>query len=158
MPASSNGSLILPLVVWNSKTPPECDISSLIVSETEKYIYTGTTSGHIIMWEFHVDDVRVVFSFSHQQQVSFYLISYSQRILFCCCCCLASKIGETSVPAHRPHGCGQLLGKGRLLEGRRAPGELQREWVTVLSFMFPCFPVYIFLLLFFNMSLTGVCV
>ena len=57
MPSSSNGSLILPLVLWDNRAP-ECHISSMIINETEKFIFTGTTSGHIIMWEFSVDEVR----------------------------------------------------------------------------------------------------
>ena len=53
---SSNGSLILPLVLWDN-VAPDCQISSLIVSESEKYVFCGTTSGHIIMWDFNVDEV-----------------------------------------------------------------------------------------------------
>ena len=56
MPSSSSGSLILPLVLWDNK-PPNCQISTMLINETEKYIFTGTTSGHIIMWEFNVDEV-----------------------------------------------------------------------------------------------------
>lgn len=60
MPSSSSGSLILPIVLWDN-IPPECHISSLMVSESEKYIFTGTTSGHLIMWDFNLDDAEKVF-------------------------------------------------------------------------------------------------
>ena len=56
--SSSNGYLILPLVLWDN-VAPDCQISSLIVSESEKYVFSGTTSGHIIMWEFNVDEVDI---------------------------------------------------------------------------------------------------
>ncbi len=56
MPHSSSNNLILPLVLWNN-TPPQFDVSSLIVNETEKYILTGTTSGHIVIWDFNLDEV-----------------------------------------------------------------------------------------------------
>jgi len=59
MPSSSNGLLILPLVLWD-KRPPDCHISSLIVSESEKYILTGTSSGHIITWDFNVNEVMII--------------------------------------------------------------------------------------------------
>jgi hypothetical protein len=29
----------------------------LIVSESEKYILTGTSSGHIITWDFNINEV-----------------------------------------------------------------------------------------------------
>jgi hypothetical protein len=54
---SSNGSLILPLVLWNDMSPVECQITSMLLNETEKLMFTGTNAGHIIMWEFSVDDV-----------------------------------------------------------------------------------------------------
>lgn len=53
---SSNSSLILPLVLWDH-VAPECHISSMAIDENEKLIFTGTTSGHIIMWEFDIDEV-----------------------------------------------------------------------------------------------------
>lgn len=56
MSSSSNGSLILPLVLWDN-IPPDCQISSIILNENEKYLFTGTTSGHIIMWDFNVDEI-----------------------------------------------------------------------------------------------------
>jgi hypothetical protein len=52
MPSSCNGSLMLPLVLWNNK-PPQLEITTLIVSESENYIFTGTVSGHIVQWEFN---------------------------------------------------------------------------------------------------------
>jgi hypothetical protein len=57
MPSSSSGSLILPVLIWDH-VPPDCQVSSLMVSETERYIFTGITSGHIIMWEFSLDEVK----------------------------------------------------------------------------------------------------
>jgi hypothetical protein len=65
MPSSSNGLLILPLVLWD-KRPPDCHISSLIVSESEKYILTGTSSGHIITWDFNINEV-IIKSFLNTQ-------------------------------------------------------------------------------------------
>jgi WD40 repeat protein len=56
MPSTSSGSLLLPVLIWDN-TPPDFQIASLMVSETEKYIFTGTTSGHIIMWDFNVDKI-----------------------------------------------------------------------------------------------------
>ena len=56
MASSSSGSLILPVLIWDN-TPPDCQISSLMVSETEKFIFTGTSTGHIIMWDFSLDEV-----------------------------------------------------------------------------------------------------
>jgi hypothetical protein len=53
---SSSGSLILPLVLWDNK-PPNCQISTMMLNETESIILTGTTSGHIIIWEFNIDEV-----------------------------------------------------------------------------------------------------
>jgi len=50
MPSSSNGTLILPLVLWDDKAH-ECHISSMILNENEQILFTCTTSGHIIMWE-----------------------------------------------------------------------------------------------------------
>ena len=58
MPSSSIGSLILPLVLWDDKAP-ECHISSMILNENEQLLFTGTTSGHIIMWEFNTDQVNI---------------------------------------------------------------------------------------------------
>ncbi len=52
------GSLILPFVLWDNR-PPNCQISTMMISETEKSIYTGTTSGHIIIWEFSVNEVKL---------------------------------------------------------------------------------------------------
>ena len=60
MPSSSNGTLILPLVLWDDKAP-ECHISSMILNENEQILFTGTTSGHIIMWEFKIDQVKIIF-------------------------------------------------------------------------------------------------
>lgn len=56
----SSGTLILPIVLWDDQAP-KCQITSLLVSESEKYMFTGTTSGHIIMWEFNVDEVKNLF-------------------------------------------------------------------------------------------------
>jgi hypothetical protein len=52
-------SLVLPLVLWDN-IAPNCNISSILINESETHIITGTTSGHIIIWEFQVDDVRIV--------------------------------------------------------------------------------------------------
>jgi hypothetical protein len=52
-------SLVLPLVLWDN-IAPNCNISSILMNESETHIITGTTSGHIIIWEFQVDDVRIV--------------------------------------------------------------------------------------------------
>ncbi len=51
MPSSGNGSLILPLALWHNEAP-DCQITTITLSETGSYIFTGTTSGHIIQWEF----------------------------------------------------------------------------------------------------------
>ncbi|CAF0723235.1 unnamed protein product [Brachionus calyciflorus] len=59
MPSTSSGSLILPIVLWDNN-PPECQISSMLINETEKYIFTGTTSGHIIIWDFNIDEITPV--------------------------------------------------------------------------------------------------
>lgn len=59
MSTSSSGSLILPLVLWDSK-PPNCQISTMMINESETYIYTGTTSGHIIIWEFSVNEITPI--------------------------------------------------------------------------------------------------
>jgi hypothetical protein len=50
--------LILPLVLWDNK-PPNCQISSMMINDSEKYIFTGTTSGHIIIWEFKTNEVTL---------------------------------------------------------------------------------------------------
>ena len=70
---SSNGSLILPLVLWDN-VAPDCQISSMIVSESEKYVFCGTTSGHIIMWDFNVDEVstRVLLNYKKNERSSTY--------------------------------------------------------------------------------------
>lgn len=56
MYSSSSGTLILPIVLWDNQAP-RCQITSLLVNENEKYLFSGTTSGHIIMWEFNIDEV-----------------------------------------------------------------------------------------------------
>ena len=52
----SSGTLILPIVLWDDQAP-KCQITSLLVSDSEKYLFSGTTSGHIIMWEFSTDEI-----------------------------------------------------------------------------------------------------
>ena len=54
-------SLVLPLVLWDN-IAPNCNISSMLINESETNIVTGTTSGHIIIWEFQIDDVASFFS------------------------------------------------------------------------------------------------
>lgn len=54
MPATN--SLVLPLVLWDN-IAPNCNLSSILINESETHIITGTTSGHIIIWEFDLDDV-----------------------------------------------------------------------------------------------------
>lgn len=60
MPSSSSGSLIFPVLIWD-KNPPECHISSILINENENYILTGTTSGHIIIWDFKIDEVKIFY-------------------------------------------------------------------------------------------------
>ena len=58
MPATN--SLVLPLVLWDN-IAPNCNISSIIIDETETHIITGTTSGHIIICEFQLNEVGFIF-------------------------------------------------------------------------------------------------
>lgn len=57
MPTTTSGSLIFPVLIWD-KNPPECHISSILISENENYILTGTTSGHIIIWDLTINEAR----------------------------------------------------------------------------------------------------
>jgi hypothetical protein len=67
MPATN--SLVLPLVLWDN-IAPNCNLSSILINENETHIITGTTSGHIIIWEFQVDDVSVT-----KKNTIFYIIN-----------------------------------------------------------------------------------
>lgn len=46
-----SNTLVLPLILWDN-IAPNCNISSIITSEHDDYIITGTTNGHIIIWDY----------------------------------------------------------------------------------------------------------